>query len=498
MKNNKSKKKFRLWRDLPIGSKLMVVMLFIIIMVFASNIIMYTMINSLIIRLDSVYSSNVNMTELRDSLSQVQSDLYRYLEVRDYDSLSSYFKSSEELRDMLEPLSNKATDNHVDVLEKNIKNMSTTFLEYADEAVTAKRGMNVSVYRSKYEKAMDLYSYINSDIATLNEQLFQNNAASYQSLQRALRYMELASFLLLMSLIVIGLLLMRSMTNNIVAPLVDLASAARFVGEGDFEQKLPPAEGDDEIGILTSTFNTMVDSLNAYVIKVKESAEVEKVMKEKELMMENHLKEAQLRFLQAQINPHFLFNSLNAGVQLAEMEDDEKTAIFLGKMADFFRYNVKKGTEDTTILEELNVVENYIYILNVRFAGDIIFDKEVDESVLHYRMPSMILQPLVENSVNHGIREMLGEGWIKLSISDGGDSVIIRVEDNGKGMSQEQIDSIMGKFETRHEDDTTGIGMDNVISRLALYFEQENVLQIESEGEGKGTTVTLTLPKIEV
>ena len=213
--------------------------------------------------------------------------------------------------------------------------------------------------------------------------------------------------------------------------------------------------------------------------------------------MENHLKEAQLRFLQAQINPHFLFNSLNAGVQLAEMEDDEKTAVFLGKMADFFRYNVKKGTEDARIEEELSIVENYIYILNVRFAGEIIFTKEVDEGALNFRMPSMILQPLVENAVNHGIRDMIGEGWIRLTIQNDPDRVKIVIEDNGKGMDALQIQKIMERVETIHEDDSTGIGLDNVISRLSLYYDDLNVVEIVSPGENQGTKVILRLPKKE-
>jgi sensor histidine kinase YesM len=179
------------------------------------------------------------------------------------------------------------------------------------------------------------------------------------------------------------------------------------------------------------------------------------------------------------------------------MEDDEKTAVFLGKMADFFRYNVKKGTEDARIEEELSIVENYIYILNVRFAGEIIFTKEVDEEALNFRMPSMILQPLVENAVNHGIRDMIGEGWIRLTIQNDPDRVKIVIEDNGKGMDALQIQKIMERVETIHEDDSTGIGLDNVISRLSLYYDDVNVVEIVSPGENQGTKVILRLPKKE-
>ena len=217
-----------------------------------------------------------------------------------------------------------------------------------------------------------------------------------------------------------------------------------------------------------------------------------------ELASEMLKTQAQMNSLQSQINPHFLFNSLNAGAQLAMMEDAEQTGIFVEKMADFFRYNVKKGQEDATLGEELEAVDNYIYILNVRFAGDIHFSKEVDESLENVRMPSMILQPVVENAVNHGIRDIEWEGKIHLTVTGDADYIRISVKDNGKGMTQEQIEGVLsGNREHRNEEgDSTGIGMNNVISRLELYYEESGLMEINSEGEGKGTEAVIHIPLI--
>ena len=240
----------------------------------------------------------------------------------------------------------------------------------------------------------------------------------------------------------------------------------------------------------------MLDSIRSHIKQQRESIEKQAQMKERELLMETHLKEAQLKYLQSQINPHFLFNSLNAGAQLAMMEDAEQTGIFVEKMADFFRYNVKKGQEDATLGEELEAVDNYIYILNVRFAGDIHFSKEVDESLENVRMPSMILQPVVENAVNHGIRDIEWEGKIHLTVTGDADYIRISVKDNGKGMTQEQIEGVLsGNREHRNEEgDSTGIGMNNVISRLELYYEESGLMEINSEGEGKGTEAVIYIP----
>ena len=301
---------------------------------------------------------------------------------------------------------------------------------------------------------------------------------------------------ILMIVMLAGIMVLRMLVKDMVTPLTSLARTANLVGQGNFNVKIPDTDSNDEIGIVTRTFNQMVGSLEEYVAKVKEGAEKEQELLERELLMENHLKEARLKYLQSQINPHFLFNSLNAGAQLAMMEDAEKTCIFLDKMAEFFRYNVKKGLEDATVGDETAAAENYIYILNVRFAGDIQFKESIDQRVLDVKMPSMILQPIVENAVRHGIRGMEENGTILLTVHGCRDSIRISVRDNGKGMSRERILEVMEgrRQETPEDGDSTGIGLDNVVSRLELYYQQKGLVQIVSEGPGMGTEVIIHIP----
>ena len=180
------------------------------------------------------------------------------------------------------------------------------------------------------------------------------------------------------------------------------------------------------------------------------------------------------------------------------MEDAEKTCVFVEKMADFFRYNVKKGMGDASLAEEVEAVENYIYILNVRFAGDIHFTKEIDQGIMECRVPSMILQPIVENAVNHGIRNIEREGKIHLEIREEEEKIVICVRDNGKGMSRERIEEVLSGHAGNEEEqsDSTGIGMNNVISRLELFYDRKGLMQIYSGGLDQGTEVVLTIPKI--
>ena len=455
------------WKDFSLVSKIVIEVGMIAVLLFAMNMLFYVRINNSMQKMDNVYASNAELTELSQVFEKVQDNMYKYLKVKSSQTLLDYYQNEAKYRNELEKLNEDNINDSVKLLERNIRKMSETYLDCTAETVAAKRGRNVEQYKRKYDDATKLYRYIQSSIDELNNLMFQENSSTYAVLRAVMRYLEISNSVIM--IIITELLIYRSRFSTIVL---------------------------NALGTVTRAFNTMVENLDLYMARTKASMEKEQQMMERELLMENHLKEAQLKYLQSQINPHFLFNSLNAGAQLAMMEDAERTGIFVEKMADFFRYNVKKGQEDATLGEELEAVDNYIYILNVRFAGDIHFSKEVDESLENVRMPSMILQPVVENAVNHGIRDIEWEGKIHLTVTGDADYIRISVKDNGKGMTQEQIEGVLsGNREHRNEEgDSTGIGMNNVISRLELYYEESGLMEINSEGEGKGTETVIYIP----
>ena len=351
-------------------------------------------------------------------------------------------------------------------------------------------------YKAAFAEESEKYQYVQYAIYNLNNLRFQANSDNYSVLLTSLQYMEIISSVIVVIAAVINLIVLMLLIRTITEPLRMLARSANEVADGNFDISLPDYSGEDEVGIVTQAFAKMIGSIREYIVKLKESMEKEQAMKERELLMETHLKDAQLKYLQAQINPHFLFNSLNAGAQLAMMENAEKTSIFVEKMADFFRYNVHKLEETATMAEEIEAVDNYVYILNVRFAGDIHFEKEVADGVEDVRLPSMILQPVVENAVNHGIRNTEWEGHIRLTVERTEDMVYVTIRDNGQGMTQERIRAVMeGKVRAGDSsNDTSGIGIDNVLSRLELFFGRKNLLQIESGGPGQGTEVRISIP----
>lgn len=484
------------WKDFSLVSKIVIEVGMIAVLLFAMNMLFYVRINNSMQKMDNVYASNAELTELSQVFEKVQDNMYKYLKVKSSQTLLDYYQNEAKYRNELEKLNEDNINDPVKLLERNIRKMSETYLDCTAETVAAKRGRNVEQYKRKYDDATKLYRYIQSSIDELNNLMFQENSSTYAVLRAVMRYLEISNSVIMIIIVAGGMLLFIQATRNMFVPLSNMAETAQLVGQGNFHVKMHDTDAQDELGTVTRAFNTMVENLDLYMARTKASMEKEQQMMERELLMENHLKEAQLKYLQSQINPHFLFNSLNAGAQLAMMEDAERTGIFVEKMADFFRYNVKKGQEDATLGEELEAVDNYIYILNVRFAGDIHFSKEVDESLENVRMPSMILQPVVENAVNHGIRDIEWEGKIHLTVTGDADYIRISVKDNGKGMTQEQIEGVLsGNREHRNEEgDSTGIGMNNVISRLELYYEESGLMEINSEGEGKGTEAVIYIP----
>lgn len=484
------------WKDFSLVSKIVIEVGMIAVLLFAMNMLFYVRINNSMQKMDNVYASNAELTELSQVFAKVQDNMYKYLKVKNSQTLLDYYQNEAKYRNELEKLNEDNINDPVKLLERNIRKMSETYLDCTAETVAAKRGRNVEQYKRKYDDATKLYGYIQSSIDELNNLMFQENSSTYAVLRAVMRYLEISNSVIMIIIVAVGMLLLIQATRNMFVPLSNMAETAQLVGQGNFHVKMHDTDAQDELGTVTRAFNTMVENLDLYMARTKASMEKEQQMMERELLMENHLKEAQLKYLQSQINPHFLFNSLNAGAQLAMMEDAEQTGIFVEKMADFFRYNVKKGQEDATLGEELEAVDNYIYILNVRFAGDIHFSKDVDESLENVRMPSMILQPIVENAVNHGIRDIEWEGKIHLTVTGDADYIRISVKDNGKGMTQEQIEGVLsGNREHRNEEgDSTGIGMNNVISRLELYYEESELVEINSEGEGKGTETVIYIP----
>ncbi len=484
------------WKTMSLQQKLTGIFVLTAFIILAVNLYTYSILNHMTGRVEEVYLSNVRMNELSEALDRVQESTEEFLNTRSSEAMDAYYRSEQDFRPLLDELNTETTDNKMLLAEKNIRGLSEDYLELAAEIIQAKRGRNVERYSELFEEAGVLYDEIHTYIYSLNNEQFKNNSETYQILMSSLNYTETITIAVLLVVFLGNIALIVMSTRMMTQPLHRLAESADEVARGNFAIEKIPVQNMDEVGVVTGAFNQMVESIRDYIEQLRATMERENQLKERELMMQSHLKDAQLKYLQAQINPHFLFNTLNAGAQLAMMEDAERTGEFLENVAGFFRYNVRKHDQDASLGEEIHLVDNYVYILNVRFGGEIHFTKEVDESLLEVRVPSMILQPLVENAVNYGIRGVDWEGHIELTVARKDTLISISIWDNGAGMEQERIRQVLAG-EAREDDlssSSNGVGIWNVIERLKLYFQGKASLTIWSEGKDKGTEVEILIP----
>ena len=481
---------------ISIRNKLLFIFLIPTIMLLSINAYINAEINTMIDDISGIYASNTMLNELQISLTQVHHSLETFLDTRDTEAIEGYLRNQQEFSNRLERLNGRLLDDDSMITQKNIRSISEEYIRTADRAVEAKRGRNVVKYKEYYDDADRLFSYINSYIYSLNSRQLQCNSHNYEALFTSLKYSETANLTILCMTSALVTLLVFLLTRGITDPLRRLAEAAEQVARGSLIAEVSGPVANDEVGIVTAAFNQMVASLKDNMEQARQRIELESAMKEKQLLMEAHLKDTQLKYLQSQINPHFLFNTLNACAQLAMLEGADRTYTYVQNVADFYRYNVRKNDGVATLAEEIGLVDNYIYIINVRFSGEIHFIKEIEEGVTDVPMPAMILQPLVENSINHGLRDVEWEKKIWLSVYRENGRICVSVRDNGVGISPERTQSILnnGLNGDGLQEHTTGVGLRNVIGRLRLFYNRDDVMEITSTGSGMGTEVAVFIP----
>lgn len=480
-----------------ISTKMIVLLIFTSVMTLLINVMMFLNINQVLVQIEQVYATNVQLNKMTEELDKVHSEMLEYLKTRDSGVLQEYYISQQNLSEQLAMVQEETMDRQTSVLKNNIYYLGKNYLKISEEAVKAKRGRDVNTYGERYEDAGKMKEYLNGYISSLNNIQFQENSHNYLLLQNFLYYMEVVGTIMFFVVVLCDTIMVVMMTRRLTRPLKILSRRAKEVTAGDLSVDIPVFRTGDEVESLSKAFDKMMGSIREYVEAQRVSMEKENEMRENELKTQTLLKDAQLKYLQSQINPHFLFNTLNAGMQLAMIEDADKTALFIENMAEFFRYNLSRINEDATLADEIQLVDHYIYILNVRFAGDIHYKKEIEPGLENVLVPSMILQPLVENAVQYGIRGVEWEGWVTLRIWQETGTVYIEVADNGRGMSRELIERVLQgeNVKNRKNSKSNGIGIYNVLERLQMYYTTEDVLEIKSDGEGKGTQFMLKIPK---
>lgn len=294
-----------------------------------------------------------------------------------------------------------------------------------------------------------------------------------EKLISVLKILAMMLLFILMAALVSSIVL----SKKISKPIENLAGAMREFEQNAEEYSFKSVGGTAEIQALSLSFEHMVTRIQQLMIRVRQE--------------EVTLRKTELKALQAQINPHFLYNTLDAIGWLCEEERSRDAVEMVNALAKLFRISISKGHELITIEKELEHAQSYLKIENFRYKNQFTYDFEVEEECLAYFCNKITLQPIIENAIYHGLNRMIDEGRIVIRVFAEAEDVIFEVEDNGVGMTPEQCQSILHK----EQGDKSGIGIKNVNDRIKIYFGEKYGLSIVSELD-EGTKVIIRMPKV--
>lgn len=253
----------------------------------------------------------------------------------------------------------------------------------------------------------------------------------------------------------------------------------RRVEDGDFDVDID-IRSNDEIEHLGTSFKVMLQRIKELMKQTKEDQAA--------------IRRSELKALQAQINPHFLYNALDAIVWMAESKKHDKVVLMTSALAKYFRISLSKGKEVIQVKDEIEHIKNYLVIQKIRYDKKLEYTIDVDQDILKYDILKLVLQPLVENSIYHGIKNLPGGGTVEIVGKQVDDKILLQVKDNGVGIPEERLENIL-QSESEDKVRTGGVGLKNVHERIQLYYGEAYGLSIESK-VNVGTTVNVWLPVI--
>ncbi len=338
-----------------------------------------------------------------------------------------------------------------------------------------------------YEKNMDT---LDRDIYVLTS-LVQSGLQNYiytettnfenvkAGLDKKNRMMVTTCLITLLIVIVISAFLTTRAVKSVTIPVRKLCAQTSKVAKGDFTANTK-VESVGEIALLTRNFNNMTQEIGHLVEDIKRNKE------------NIHLIE--MKLLQAQINPHFLYNTLDTIVWLAEEKKTKEVVSIVTYLSDFFHTTLSKGKDFITIQEEELHVSSYMKIQKFRYQDVMDYEIHIDKELYPYIIPKLMLQPLAENALLHGVRNKRGGGHIYITGTKDNDRIIFQVKDDGRGMKPEELEKLKQGIENNKLEttDNSGFGIVNVNQRIQNYYGKEFGISFESEF-GKGTTVTIII-----
>lgn len=375
----------------------------------------------------------------------------------------------------------------------SILNGYETYQAYRDEL--AETQVRESDFVERLYRVYKMQEYLQTYARRLVQVTLKEGNDSYQ--EKGPVFYNMPYLILAISAVFMGfvMFLTKILSNALVSPAVLLAQCARKIAKNDFTGEDPSVENRDEMGELVRAFNKMKRSTKGYIDTLKENHRMSELLHREEIErveMEKQLSGARLELLKSQINPHFLFNTLNMIACMAKLEEAVTTERMISSMGSLFRYNLKTSEQIVTLARELKVVQDYMYIQQMRFGSRILYSCDLKVDAEQAMIPAFTLQPVVENAMVHGLSKKEQGGRVHVRIWEQGNRLVISVADTGLGMSEERLAEVTEAMKERRTS-RIGIGLGNIYKRIHMMYKQGE-FRIASI-EGRGTVIQMFIPQ---
>lgn len=286
-------------------------------------------------------------------------------------------------------------------------------------------------------------------------------------------------FVVLVMAIVVPIVLRRAfrLSKSITDPIVAMNSRVEEIGSGDLSPHTPVETDDTSMALLSSGIEDMAARLDKQ-IELNRQEQIK-------------LRDIELSLIQAQINPHFLYNTLDAIVWLIEIGKNEQAEQMVTSLSSYFRSFLSDGKDIVTVAEEKQHIQSYLEIQQVRYRDIMEYEIDIDPSIQNTKLPKMTLQPLVENAIYHGLKPKRGKGKITVTGTREGDKILLRVTDTGLGMNEEELESLRSRVSM---EDSTSFGLTSSYKRLKILYGDDCKFVIDSKSQ-EGTSISIEIPR---
>lgn len=377
----------------------------------------------------------------------------------------------------------------------SILNGYETYQAYRDELAEIK--VRESDFVERLYRVYKMQEYLQTYARRLVQVTLKEGNAGYQ--ERVPVFYNLPYLILTISAVLMGfvMFLTKILSNALVSPAVRLAQCARKIARNDFTGEDLTLENRDEMGELVLAFNKMKRSTEGYINTLKENHRISELLHKEEIEkveMEKQLSGARLELLKSQINPHFLFNTLNMIACMAKLEEAATTERMISSMSSLFRYNLKTSEQVVPLARELKAAQDYMYIQQMRFGSRIRYSCDLTVDAEKAMIPAFTLQPVVENAIVHGLSKKEQGGRVHIRIWKRDRKLVISVADTGLGMSEERLAEVTEAMKERRTS-KIGIGLGNIYKRIHMMYKGGE-FWITSR-EGYGTVVQIFIPQEE-